>query len=519
MRGHRAWRAQRPYKLQKRLPAAWERPLGMRASEDELSEQEVLQALYGGGGVPAGLRAKKSKTGMYTGERRGRGRGKGMGWPPPPFDSFGDEVRVISTGTRSVMLPAEVPEFERSVWNRVRKVIIQSEDIKAPKRYEAYRAAKAHYDTFIPRQRGRPQAKKAMKWAKARYDYEMRFHNAGIHRDMTPQQLWKVLPRGLNVSGENIDAVASLLGESTKTVKGYAFKVMTGVMYLSPFTEAGFNICKGASKGCAAVCLGHASGQLRTSVMQKRRIRKTLYFLIFRRAFIHHLTQEINQLLGDAVSKGYTPAIRLNGSSDIEWERPEYGSIPQLFSGVQMYDYTKLPFSDRKKAVALPNYHLTYSYSERRDSLKESLAYLKAGANVAVVVGAEGVFKEGANKPSTRWHIDAAKALLDRGTLAGYPVIDGDKSDIRFDDPPGSWVVLYAKGAAGTDQSGFVLRLTPDGFPLNPRFSAEARRYRRLPLAGAAARRRRGRRKESGGARKISELERWYWESMNFPDC
>ena len=236
MRGHRAWRAQRPYKLQKRLPAAWERPLGMRASEDELSEQEVLQALYGGGGVPAGLRAKKSKTGMYTGERRGRGRGKGMGWPPPPFDSFGDEVRVISTGTRSVMLPAEVPEFERSVWNRVRKVIIQSEDIKAPKRYEAYRAAKAHYDTFIPRQRGRPQAKKAMKWAKARYDYEMRFHNAGIHRDMTPQQLWKVLPRGLNVSGENIDAVASLLGESTKTVKGYAFKVMTGVMYLSPFT-------------------------------------------------------------------------------------------------------------------------------------------------------------------------------------------------------------------------------------------------------------------------------------------
>ena len=38
----------------------------------------------------------------------------------------------------------------------------------------------------------------------------------------------------------------------------------------------------------------------------------------------------------------------------------------------------------------------------------------------------------------------------------GFPAIDGDETDIRFDDPAGHIVTLYAKGAAKYDKSGFV---------------------------------------------------------------
>jgi hypothetical protein len=39
----------------------------------------------------------------------------------------------------------------------------------------------------------------------------------------------------------------------------------------------------------------------------------------------------------------------------------------------------------------------------------------------------------------------------------GFPVVDGDKDDLRFLDPRGGHIVaLYAKGQAKKDTSGFV---------------------------------------------------------------
>ncbi len=37
------------------------------------------------------------------------------------------------------------------------------------------------------------------------------------------------------------------------------------------------------------------------------------------------------------------------------------------------------------------------------------------------------------------------------------PCVDGDDTDLRFLDPQGVVVALYAKGGAKTDQSGFVV--------------------------------------------------------------
>ena len=42
-------------------------------------------------------------------------------------------------------------------------------------------------------------------------------------------------------------------------------------------------------------------------------------------------------------------------------------------------------------------------------------------------------------------------------TFLGRPVINGDADDLRFLDPEGVVVALYAKGKAKHDQSGFVI--------------------------------------------------------------
>ena len=41
-------------------------------------------------------------------------------------------------------------------------------------------------------------------------------------------------------------------------------------------------------------------------------------------------------------------------------------------------------------------------------------------------------------------------------SFRGLPTVDGDKNDLRFLDPKGVAVALYAKGKAKHDTSGFV---------------------------------------------------------------
>jgi hypothetical protein len=79
------------------------------------------------------------------------------------------------------------------------------------------------------------------------------------------------------------------------------------------------------------------------------------------------------------------------------------------------------------------NYHLTFSRSESNEV--ECREVLLAGGNVAVVFRA---------RPFPSRHL-------------GFPVIDGDETDLRFLDPSGVVVGLSAKGSAKNDESGFVV--------------------------------------------------------------
>jgi len=123
------------------------------------------------------------------------------------------------------------------------------------------------------------------------------------------------------------------INHDTKTIKGLEKGYLTGIMYLAPYTLGGKNLCPFAkAAGCTDACL-YTAGRGK---------------------------------------KGLIPVIRLNGTSDIEWENIRFDyefihnkirsvTIFELFPEIQFYDYSKNPYRDN-----LPkNYDLTFSYSQK----------------------------------------------------------------------------------------------------------------------------------------------------------
>jgi hypothetical protein len=216
-------------------------------------------------------------------------------------------------------------------------------------------------------------------------------------------------------------------------------------LYLSASDRAGINTCPWAGE-CVALCLGFNTGRLVYKQNQKAQVFKTLWFHFDLEGFIARLTHEIARAELQAMAKGMQCAIRLNGASDILWERwIDMASMPN----VQFYDYTKARLSTR--AHRAPNYHLTFSLDEKHNSMPWAREWLAHGSNVAVVV---------AGQTDTLRDAKLAAASLIGSEWHGYPVLDGDETDVRFYDEPGHWVALYAKGSkALTDRSGFVQRI------------------------------------------------------------
>jgi len=224
-----------------------------------------------------------------------------------------------------------------------------------------------------------------------------------------------------------------LTTQNYKTIKGEKLGVLTGILYLAPAKLSGFEVCPKRSAGCTASCL-YSAGMGAFSNVQKARIQKTLFYFGDRPKFLELIKQDIKKLQKQAKKDGQRLAIRLNGTSDLNWLQHD---IFASFPDVQFYDYTKV-FNRLTKEIP-SNYHLTFSKSENNDS--ECVQALKLGFNVAVVFDT----KKGEQLPET-WN--------------GFPVYDGDETDARFLDPRGGYVIgLRAKGQAKKDASGFVVSL------------------------------------------------------------
>jgi len=173
------------------------------------------------------------------------------------------------------------------------------------------------------------------------------------------------------------------------------------------------------------------------NVVQKARARKTAWFAADRDGFMAQLVIDTTKFIKYCAKQSVQPVIRLNGTSDIRWERipiGSYASIFEMFPDVQWYDYTKIA---NRKTNHIKNYHLTFSYSEANPLYKKQIEIAKAkGMNMAVVF---------------RSIVTIPHHFMNR------PVISGDADDLRFLDPAGVVVSLYAKGRAKKDQSGFVI--------------------------------------------------------------
>ena len=254
------------------------------------------------------------------------------------------------------------------------------------------------------------------------------FFKIGV--DSEQRVLYAISTMKLNLLSINADA---------KTRKGTAFGVMTGILYLAPSNESKvINTCPKASPGCRIGCL-YSAGRGAMSNVRKARIAKTVMFKNEQAKFMGDIASNVLALCKKATKATLQPAIRLNGTSDVAWEKvqvQEGKSIMEINAATQFYDYSKRV--DRMLAYLtgkLPaNYHLTFSRSEDNDADVDKV--LKMGGNVAVVFS-------GKSLPST---------------YKGYTVINGDEHDARFLDPKGVIVGLKAKGKAKKDTSGFVVK-------------------------------------------------------------
>lgn len=253
--------------------------------------------------------------------------------------------------------------------------------------------------------------------------------------------------------------------DSAKAIKASGFGYLNAIHYMAPAETGGAgNLCPNATPECIALCLGKYSGQAAmvadiehgTNSVRESRKRKAQLFMTSRAAYMNEIARQIARVIAKARADRLTPCARLNGSTDIAWERIRFALEPrtiaalakvgvnckraiapngptllELFHWIQFVDYTK----NAKRLASKPsNLDLTLSYSARNSA--DCVAALLAGHNVAIV------FHGG---------------LPD--SFAGFAVIDGDKHDLRHLDPKGGVIVgLSPKGnKSKRDASGFVV--------------------------------------------------------------
>jgi len=222
-----------------------------------------------------------------------------------------------------------------------------------------------------------------------------------------------------------------------KTLKnGVVSDSPTLVLHLEPIT---FGACPAAGS-CAALCLNKAGNPLYMESKLSRRQKRSHAFHYHRDAFLQLMVIEAARQRG----KGYK-GFRGNGTSDHAWERetvtidaevaewverlsgtrlgPGTYTVVEAMTemGYEMYDYTKRIDRDWETAKRY-GYHLTLSWGGKHDNVVFDVAE-RHGLNVAAPV--YGV-KRKAVLPDTITHGGAV-----------YPVIDGDVTDWRRDDPAG----------------------------------------------------------------------------------
>jgi hypothetical protein len=227
------------------------------------------------------------------------------------------------------------------------------------------------------------------------------------------------------------------VNSSQKIEKGKKENYDTLILYLSAGKNAGKDLCTFASTGCRLACLvesGHAllekrAGKAKIAIARMIKSWVAIYRKDICDALLCH---EIKLAKKNAEKNGRKFSVRLNGTSDIE-----FYDVINTFPDIQFYDYTKDP--DR---IELPNYHLTFSYSNqaksRFDHYKQALS---RDQSIAF--------------PVVSTDFDQACELSDCYNM--------DETDLRFLDKTGKYGILKAKLTDNLTEGvkqGFILTLS-----------------------------------------------------------
>lgn len=206
---------------------------------------------------------------------------------------------------------------------------------------------------------------------------------------------------------------------SPKLAKHEASNYYTAILYLAGAGDT--RLCPASTEGCRAVCLVTEAG--RGSFDNVRQARQARTNLLFDRRdeFLNILRADIKSVIRKARKLGKTPAVRLNGGSDLDWTE-----IYSEFTEVQFWEYTKRP-DLALKLNKLPNVQATYSHNEHTTNRITGIM-LANGINIAMVFDLWS--RKGGDLPAN---------------VGSVPVIDGDVHDLRFLDPKGVIVGLRLK--------------------------------------------------------------------------
>lgn len=206
----------------------------------------------------------------------------------------------------------------------------------------------------------------------------------------------------------------SSVSRTVKHKKSKKYGELTLSLYLSPAKSSGYEVCPGRTAECTKLCLNESGMNSmvrndRGDMINRSRITKTKLFFEDRDFFMDWLIFEIKSAKLKAERMTYKLSIRLNNTSDISPEEFTRNgqNILEMFPEIQFYDYTKVA-SRVELMKKYKNYDLTFSYTGY--NLTECQNMLLNMVRVAVV------FK---NVPEV-WQ--------------NYPVIDGDKFDMRYKD-------------------------------------------------------------------------------------
>lgn len=212
---------------------------------------------------------------------------------------------------------------------------------------------------------------------------------------------------------------------------------------MAPWKFAGGgNLCGAASIGCIDACNGLWSGMNVTPSTRFALIGRARLYLEFRALFVEKLREELRNFEKLCRRTGRVPAVRLNVSTDIPYEKT-LRDIFAEFSRIRFYDYTA--YAPTVRSELPPNYQLCHSWKEHT-TFQYVSDVISAGRNIVVPF-------DSAYAPARKLFGALPETVVFRCKATGKEiavfVVNGDKHDIRMATTDGRGVCIGLHGKSG----------------------------------------------------------------------